>query len=395
MAREHEHKSHPTIQFGHVEWLGVGASEMKAFLSSTFMDLKKHRAAVADAIEGLGIELSRMETFGARPDEPRHACLDEIDGTDLFIGIYAHRYGFVPANASISITETEFDYATKLHRPTFCFVVDEKYQWHESLKESEPGRAKLNAFKAKINSLVVRDVFTTPEVLATRVATSVGRYLIADPRKSDSLAVDEFARKSIADGATAVFVDVMRLACVSGSPVARTVNEPRYGEFVDIADQHLSEFRGQIARLSTERGSDFPNRCAEVENRLAWAIMRLRGSTVLGTPWREFAVVLRTLGDKVAALAVSAAQDYYAARTSEAASVVNEVGDSTLLRDTLKDPDVFVHRRFAMQSAIIKSLQASAALAISTVRDDMDRLLAIPYFTIDHHLLRIVAESEG
>ena len=292
------------------------------------------------------------------------------------------------------LREAEFDYATKLHRPTFCFVVDEEYTWDESLKECEPGRTKIKAFQAKINSLVVRDVFTTPEVLATRVATSVGRYLIADPRKSGSLAVDDFARKSIADGATAVFVDVMRLACVSGSPAARTVNEPRYGEFVDIADQHLSEFRGQIARLSVERGADFPNRCAEIENRLAWAITRLRRSTVLGTPWCEFAVVLRTLGDRVAALAADAAPDYYAARTSEAASVVNEVGGSTLLHDTLKDPDVFVHRRFAMQSAVIRSLKASTALVISTVRDDMDRLLAIPYFTIDRHLLRIVADGE-
>jgi hypothetical protein len=336
-----------------------------------------------------------MEVFGARPDEPSHVCLDEIDGADLFVGIYAHRYGFVPVSASISITEAEFDHAAKLHRPTFCFVVDEEYTWDESLIECEPGRTKLKAFKAKINSLVVRDVFTTPEVLATRVATSVGRYLIADPRKSGSLAVDDFARKSITDGATAVFVDVMRLACVSGSPEARTANEPRYGEFVDIADQHLSELRGQIARLSAARNADFSNRCAEVEGQLAWAIMRLRRSAVLGTSWREFVVVLRTLSDRVAALAASAAPDYYAARTLEAASVVNQVGGSPLLRDALKDPDVFVHRRFAMQSAVIRSLKASTALAISTVRDDVDRLLAVPYFMIDHHLLRIGADGES
>lgn len=42
---------------------------MKAFISSTFCDLKRHRAAVADALERLGIELSRMEAFGARPEE--------------------------------------------------------------------------------------------------------------------------------------------------------------------------------------------------------------------------------------------------------------------------------------------------------------------------------------
>ena len=78
---------------------------MKAFISSTFQDLERHRAAVADVIERLGVQLSRMEKFGARPEEPSLACLDEVEGSDLFVGIYAHRYGFIPADSKVSITE--------------------------------------------------------------------------------------------------------------------------------------------------------------------------------------------------------------------------------------------------------------------------------------------------
>jgi len=69
---------------------------------------------------------------------------------------------------------------------------------------------------------------------------------------------------------------------------------------------------GARSRGSPLNGADFPNRCTEVETRL---VTRLRRSTVFGTPWREFAVVLRTLSDRVAALAANAAADYYAART--------------------------------------------------------------------------------
>jgi Domain of unknown function (DUF4062) len=365
---------------------------MKVFISSTFCDLQRYRAAVADAIERLGIQLSRMEAFGARPEEPSRACLDEVEASDLFVGIYAHRYGFVPDGSTVSITEAEFDRATKLRRPTFCFLVDNEYTWDETLIEGDPGRTRLDALKARIGSLVVRDIFTTSEVLATRVATAIGRYLIADPRRSGAASVDNFARNSIADGATAVFVDVMRLACVSGSPSAKRVNEPRYPEFVDIADQHLSDFRGQIARLSSDRDAEFPRRCAEVESDLAWAVTRLRRTTVLGTPWREFVQILRKLAGRVDALAAMASPDYYAARVDEVASIVKREG-FTLLPASLQDPDLFVHRRFATQSEVINWLKHTAALAIATVRDDMDRVLAIPYFTIDHHLLRMVTDG--
>jgi uncharacterized protein DUF4062 len=37
-----------------------------------------------------------MEDYGARPNDATCACLDEIDQSDLFVGVYAHRYGYVP-----------------------------------------------------------------------------------------------------------------------------------------------------------------------------------------------------------------------------------------------------------------------------------------------------------
>ena len=48
--------------------------------------------AVAGALERLGLQLARMEMFGARPEEPTKACLEEVEASELFVGIYAHRY---------------------------------------------------------------------------------------------------------------------------------------------------------------------------------------------------------------------------------------------------------------------------------------------------------------
>jgi len=154
---------------------------MRAFISSTYSDLIDHRRAVAEALERLGIQPQRMETFGARAEDATQASLAEIGASEIFVGIYAKRYGYVPTNSDISITEAEFDYAFNLRRPTFCFFVDEEYPWPHQLVETEPGASLLSRFKARVEALVVRDYFTTADVLAGRVASSIGRYLLADP----------------------------------------------------------------------------------------------------------------------------------------------------------------------------------------------------------------------
>lgn len=150
---------------------------MRIFLSSTFVDLAEHRQAVAEAVERLGQQGVRMEVFGARPEEPQQACLAEIDGCDLFVGIYAHRYGFVVPGTEVSITETEYDHAEKSGKPILCFTVHEDHPWPPKMVEAEPGKSRLARFKERVGLRTVRDTFTTPADLALKVATSIGRHL--------------------------------------------------------------------------------------------------------------------------------------------------------------------------------------------------------------------------
>ncbi len=150
---------------------------MRVFLSSTYVDLVDHRKAAAEALERLGQEVGRMEVFGARPQELEVACLKEIEECDLFVGIYAHRYGFIPKGANLSITESEFRHSQKLAKPAFCFVIDEDYPWAPKMIESEPGRSKLNALKQAVRIVVVKETFTTPDDLAFKIAASLGRFL--------------------------------------------------------------------------------------------------------------------------------------------------------------------------------------------------------------------------
>ncbi len=148
---------------------------MKVFLSSTYSDLIEHRKAAHDALEQLGLHVIWMEAFGARPEESTRACLAEIEACDLFVGIYAHRYGYIPAGAERSITEQEFDHARKLGKPIFAFIVHEEHPWPPKHIEHDK-RASLDAFLGKVRKQPV-EFFTTPDNLAQNIASSVGRYL--------------------------------------------------------------------------------------------------------------------------------------------------------------------------------------------------------------------------
>jgi hypothetical protein len=72
-----------------------------------------------------------MEAFGARTEDSTTVCLQEVEESDLFVGIYAHRYGYVPKDATASFTEQEFDYAKKLGKPIFGFIVEDEFIWHQ------------------------------------------------------------------------------------------------------------------------------------------------------------------------------------------------------------------------------------------------------------------------
>jgi CheY-like chemotaxis protein len=158
---------------------------MKIFLSSTYEDLVEHRAKAAQAVERLGQEDIRMEVFGARPGEATDVCLDEINSSDAFVGIYAHRYGYIPVGSEKSITEQEFDFAKEKDKPIFCYFVDETHPWRPNFIESDPGKSKLNDFKQTISQSLVRDTFTTPDDLAYKVATSLGHFLITKKVKEE------------------------------------------------------------------------------------------------------------------------------------------------------------------------------------------------------------------
>ena len=84
------------------------ASQVKIFLSSTSIDLSEIRIEVSRWLTGIfGAELIIMETFGSDATSPDVNSVRRVRECDLFVGIYAHRYGTVDQATGKSITELE------------------------------------------------------------------------------------------------------------------------------------------------------------------------------------------------------------------------------------------------------------------------------------------------
>jgi hypothetical protein len=90
------------------------STDVRIFLSSTFVDLQELREEIALRLrEVFGAHLLVMETFGSDAAPPVISAIRHVRDCDLFVGIYARRYGAVDPATGKSITELELDEAER------------------------------------------------------------------------------------------------------------------------------------------------------------------------------------------------------------------------------------------------------------------------------------------
>ena len=94
---------------------------LKIFISSTMKDLQEERKVIDQAISQLRFQALRAETIGAQAVSPREACLMMAQECDIYLGILGARYGYIPPNQSVSVTEMEFNEARALGKPILLY----------------------------------------------------------------------------------------------------------------------------------------------------------------------------------------------------------------------------------------------------------------------------------
>ncbi len=83
---------------------------LRVFVSSTLRDLAEERQAVRGAIERMRLAPVMFE-LGARPLPPRDLYRSYLQRSEIFLGIYWRRYGWVAPDETVSGLEDEYNLA--------------------------------------------------------------------------------------------------------------------------------------------------------------------------------------------------------------------------------------------------------------------------------------------
>ena len=154
------------------------------YLSSTYEDLKDYRRVVVEALRKSGHDIVAMEDYVATDQRPVDKCLQDVEQADIYVGLFAFRYGYVPPSThnnpnGLSITELEFRHA-EARTKCLTFVVDDATPWPRMFDDAHTAEDKGERIKTLRQHLLTEKLassFSFPHELATLVLAAVARCL--------------------------------------------------------------------------------------------------------------------------------------------------------------------------------------------------------------------------
>ena len=156
---------------------GAGSTDVKkVMISSTALDLPDHRNQVRDACLRQGMFPLMMEYLPASDAEAIAESLRMVNEADLYLGIFAYRYGYIPKGHDISITEMEYNRAVERGIPRLLFLMHEDHPLKAADVEKGEGAVKLEALKVRLKTERVVNFFQSPAELQAQVINSLSHY---------------------------------------------------------------------------------------------------------------------------------------------------------------------------------------------------------------------------
>lgn len=147
---------------------------LRAYVSSTYKDLRTHRTRVAEVLRRLNLLDVAMEHYGADERQPTERCIGDVSNCDIYICLVAWRYGYVPEEDNPdhrSITELEYEAAVRQGVDALVFLADEQAPWSPALIDHD--RTLVEAFRERLSAERSPDRFTSEDDLAARVTQAV------------------------------------------------------------------------------------------------------------------------------------------------------------------------------------------------------------------------------
>ncbi len=175
----------------------------KIYISSTFSDLIEYRKAACKILCSMDHSVKAMEQYVAADQRPLDKCLADVEACEVYVGIFAWRYGFIPAPTQgnperRSITELEYRRARESGKPCLIYLLDENHPWPPQKIEKGEGGEKLAQFRKELSDAHIVSFFKTPDDLAKLVIASVANLRLDAPSPVPPSVPLDTARISIA-----------------------------------------------------------------------------------------------------------------------------------------------------------------------------------------------------
>src|SRR6266498_3118397 len=151
-------------------------------ISSTARDLPEHRKEVMDACLRQSMFPVMMEHLPASDAEAISASLKMVDEADIYVGVFAFRYGYIPKENNpkqISVTEMEYNRAVERKIPRLIFVMDKSHPITADDMDLE-NAAKLKSFKDRVQTDNIVNFFKSPDGLRGDVINSLSKHRESD-----------------------------------------------------------------------------------------------------------------------------------------------------------------------------------------------------------------------
>jgi hypothetical protein len=165
-------------------------------ISSTARDLPQHREQVRLACERAGFEpREMMENLTAENRTAADVSLRMVEEADVYLGVFAYRYGFVPPGSDISITEMEYNRAGDLNKPRLIFFIHEDHPVVKKDFDTGQSAEKLEALKKRIGEARVAAFFKSPEDIRSHVVEALTKLAKEFEAAEDGAAAASAAAK--------------------------------------------------------------------------------------------------------------------------------------------------------------------------------------------------------
>ncbi len=134
------------LENGNYEELPSSAQLHSVFISSTYEDLQEERNAISKIINQCKMLPVSMELWGANDKRPTTVIIDELRKSDIYLGIFGNRYGYIDDVSGMSMTELEYREALSQHKPILIYIL-------KDAEIQEEDNNKLEKFQSLLKEL--------------------------------------------------------------------------------------------------------------------------------------------------------------------------------------------------------------------------------------------------